>query len=190
MKIVPIASVAIIGALASSVLPSQAAPMSALCAVLVNERNELAALQQQAATEKNSIMRTNIKNRIAARFGQYQNSIIRFLQTNTADSYTGKVASFSASAATAELIVELQCGATFSLSFNDANRTVTPFTPWRSVLENIVVGDKVSFSAHFGPADYQFVRAEFLNDAIFFATRNVMALEPKLSGIATDLRKE
>jgi hypothetical protein len=139
--------------------------MGDLCTILNTSRNNLAALNQQMANEKNPLRQNSLQQQIGQINQQENASLENFWKVNHHQftNFTGVVSGFNtmqySSGPGVMLEITLPCEFKINFHFIEITNPVfgnfdpenqTPLSKWRTALENIVVGDRVTFSGRLG----------------------------------------
>jgi hypothetical protein len=136
--------------------------MGNLCTILNTSRNNLAVLNQQIANEPNPLKQNSLQQQIGQINQQTDVSLNDFLQVNHLQliNYSGKVSSIEVhnynTGPGVMLEIALPCKVNIAVQFIEITNPAwgnlnpdsqTPLRPFRSILENLVVNDTVTFSA-------------------------------------------
>jgi hypothetical protein len=142
---------------------SYATSLDEFCGLVNKSEKDLAAALRQMKAETNPLKQDNLRRKYADMCAQVNKSINDVFKTNTMDNWSGRVVGMEAkhysSGPGFELTVMPSCATNTKiiLQFNDiTNRdylgtTVrsAPMAPYRTILEDLAVGDVVSWSGKF-----------------------------------------
>jgi hypothetical protein len=136
---------------------SLGASQAALCNLVNRQRRELAQLRAQANHTSNPLRRAGAQSRYNAFRNNASVPVANFLLAHPPRNYSGRVSSFTFhqyfEGPAVRVSVELGCNASFNLLFiNDRTgqqKDETSLAAYRGMLENLKVGDTVTFSGRY-----------------------------------------
>ncbi len=141
---------------------TQTGPRNQLCQIIDNGRRSMAVASQQFNNERNPLKKDAIQGEYQQRQNQLNSTVADFVSNNTINNYTGMVSYMDLkhynTGPGLNLGIALPCNVIIAIQFIEITnpgwggidpQSQTPLPPWKPVLENLAVGDAVTFSGRF-----------------------------------------